>query len=231
MKAGEGCTTLRNRLVIALWELFDKVWGIYIFCCRQEPWWELNPVECYLVQSMRKRAKKNFIFWWLITISRLVQNCTKIKYKMSKTMMSDRIWQQFDNKIWENDESLWSMTNFRWKDTGLRMKSKLIHWINDWYAWQQEHFLELIWEELQSNAIKLCTLLIAHKFLCYFLCFLYIFTCISHTPPYPFLSPVHGIVPDRHQKYPGWSIRFHLFCKSHLHHWQVQIISYEKYCK
>ena len=62
--------------------------------------------------------------------------------------MSDRIWQQFDNIIWENNESLWSMTNFRWKDTGLRMKSKLIHWINDWYAWQQEHFLELIWEVL-----------------------------------------------------------------------------------
>ena len=57
-------------------------------------------------------------------------------------MMSDRIWQQFDNKIWDNNESLWSMTNFRWKDIGLRMKSKLIHWINDWYAWQQEHFLE-----------------------------------------------------------------------------------------
>ena len=33
--------------------------------------------------------------------------------------MSDRIWQQFDNKIWENDESLWSMTNFRWKGTEL----------------------------------------------------------------------------------------------------------------
>ena len=62
--------------------------------------------------------------------------------------MSDHSWQQFDNKIWENDESLWSMTNFRWKGTGLRMKSKLIHWINDWYAWQQEHFLELIWEVL-----------------------------------------------------------------------------------
>ena len=78
-------------------------------------------------------------------------------------MMSDRIWQQFDNKIWENDESLWSMTNFRWKGTGLRMKSKLIHWINDWYAWQQEHFLELIWEVLffvlkniprQSTSVK-----------------------------------------------------------------------------
>ena len=26
--------------------------------------------------------------------------------------------------------------------------SELIHWINDWYAWQQEHFLELIWEVL-----------------------------------------------------------------------------------
>ena len=62
--------------------------------------------------------------------------------------MSDCVWQQFDNKIWDNNESLWSMTNFRWKDTGLRMKSKLIYWINDWYAWQQEHFLELIWEVL-----------------------------------------------------------------------------------
>ena len=33
----------------------------------------------------------------------------------------------------------------------------------------------------QSNAIKLCSFLIAYKFLCYFLCFLYIFTCLSHT--------------------------------------------------
>ena len=33
----------------------------------------------------------------------------------------------------------------------------------------------------QSNAVKLCPFLIAYKFLCYFLCFLYIFTCISHT--------------------------------------------------
>ena len=37
-------------------------------------------------------------------------------------------------------------------------------------------------QEAAVNAIKLCTLLIAYKFLCYFLCFLYIFTCISHTP-------------------------------------------------
>ena len=95
---------------------------------------------------MNKKAKKSSIFWWLMTTFRQVQSCTKIKYKISKTMMSDHSWQQFDNKIWDNNESLWSMTNFRWKDTGLRMKSKLIHWINDWYAWQQEHFLELIWE-------------------------------------------------------------------------------------
>ena len=118
--------------------------------CHREPWWELNLVECFSVQFMRKRAKKNFIFWWLMTTFRQVQSCTKIKYKISKTMMSGHSWQQFDNKIWDNNESLWSMTNFRWKDTGLRMKSKLIHWINDWYAWQQEHFLELIWEVLFS---------------------------------------------------------------------------------
>mgnify|MGYP003279132481 CR=1 FL=1 len=42
-------------------------------------------------------------------------------------------------------------------------------------------FLRQLLEFCQSNAVKLCPFLIAYKFLCYFLCFLYIFTCISHT--------------------------------------------------
>ena len=42
-------------------------------------------------------------------------------------------------------------------------------------------FFRQLLEFRQSNAIKLCPFLIAYKFLCYFLCFLYISTCISHT--------------------------------------------------